>query len=111
MEPTILPTHVPLAAAPEPPSAGEPSIVDGHQEHHDPLVHRGDLVRIGLVAVAVAMSWLFPCQPFLKINAAALTATLVGGYPIYKEASLATSRFRKQVTTWSLTMPTACMCA
>src|SRR5579859_4714261 len=68
----------PLAEAEPPGSHGH-----GEDEHH---VHRGDLVRIGLVGVAVVVSWLVPWQPLLGINAVALTATLAGGYPIFKEA-------------------------
>ena len=57
-----------------------------HEEEHEHRVPRGDLLRIGLVAAAVVVSWLFPRQPVSSINAVALTATLVGGYPIFKEA-------------------------
>src|ERR1035438_9561439 len=78
--------HVVPDAGARPASGAEPSAPDGHGGEHEHHVHRGDLLRIGLVALAVAASGFFPWQPLLGINAVALTATLVGGYPIYKEA-------------------------
>ena len=77
-------------------------------EDHEPHLDRGDLVRIGLVALAVAVSWLLPWQPFLEINAVALTATLLGGYPIYKEAFEA---FRERRMTMELSMTIALVAA
>ena len=77
-----------------------------HREEH--RVDRGDLVRIGLVAVAVAVSWFFPWQPLLRINAVALTATLVGGYPIYREAFEA---LRERRMTMELSMTIALVAA
>ena len=46
-----------------------------------------DLVRIGLVALAVVVSWLRPWHPFAGIDVIALVATLAGGYPIFREAT------------------------
>jgi heavy metal translocating P-type ATPase len=86
MEPATQPIHAVSGAGPLPVSDIAPSSPDGHGEEQEHHVHRGDLVRIGLVALAVTASWFFPWQPLLGINAVALTATLVGGYPIYKEA-------------------------
>ncbi len=45
---------------------------DEDLEYH---LERADLVRIGLVAVAVAVSWFLPWQPLLRIDAVAFTAT------------------------------------
>jgi Cd2+/Zn2+-exporting ATPase/Cu+-exporting ATPase len=75
---------------------------------HDLLVDRGDLVRIGLVACAVLVSWLFPWQPFMRTDAVALSATLVGGYPIFKEAFGA---LRKRQMTMELSMTIALVAA
>ncbi len=75
------------------------------QEH---LVDRGDLVRIALVAGAVALSCLVPWQPVLDINLVALTATLAGGYPIYKEAFEA---LRERRMTMELSMTIALVAA
>jgi Cd2+/Zn2+-exporting ATPase/Cu+-exporting ATPase len=84
------PTSAPVSALPDaalPPSLkGVPSAGDRHEEDHDHAIHRGDLVRIGAVAGAVLVSWLVPWQPLLKIDAVALMATVLGGYPIYREA-------------------------
>jgi Cd2+/Zn2+-exporting ATPase/Cu+-exporting ATPase len=86
----------------------EPSVGDAHEDDHDHRVHRGDLVRIGLVALAVLVSWLLPWQPLLKVNAVALIATLVGGYPIYKEAFEA---LRERRMTMELSMTIALVAA
>jgi Cd2+/Zn2+-exporting ATPase/Cu+-exporting ATPase len=88
-------------------SKPEPSHSHRHEEDEH-RVNRGDLVRIGLVAVAVVVSWFFPWQPFLKINAVALTATLVGGYPIFKEAFEA---LRERRMTMELSMTIALLSA
>jgi Cd2+/Zn2+-exporting ATPase/Cu+-exporting ATPase len=50
-------------------------------------VERADLVRIGLVALAVVASWVHPWQPVAAIDIIALVATLAGGYPIFREAA------------------------
>ena len=86
----------------------EPQLAGGREEDHDHHVHRGDLVRIGLVALAVLVSWSFPWEPFFKVSAVALTATLVGGYPIYKEAFEA---LRERRMTMELSMTIALVAA
>ncbi len=66
---------------------------DGHQtdhahddhEHEHPLEGL-DLVRIGLVALACLASWFRLWQSFASFDVIALVATLLGGYPIFKEA-------------------------
>ena len=107
MEPTVQPRHSVPNAAPRLSSEVEArgSHADVEDEHH---VNRRDLVRIGLVAVAVVVSWLLPWQPFLKINAVALTATLAGGYPIFKEAFEA---LRERRMTMELSMTIALVSA
>jgi Cd2+/Zn2+-exporting ATPase/Cu+-exporting ATPase len=57
-----------------------------HEAEHEPHVERGDLVRIALVAAAAGASWLFPWKALGGLNLVALAATLVGGYPIFREA-------------------------
>jgi heavy metal translocating P-type ATPase len=76
----------------------------GHEAH----IERGDLVRIGLVAAAVAVSWFLPWQPFMKVDAVAFTATLVGGYPIFKEA---VGALRERRMTMELSMTIALVAA
>jgi Cd2+/Zn2+-exporting ATPase/Cu+-exporting ATPase len=63
-----------------------------HHDHEDqdhgqdhPL-ERADLLRIGLVALACVASWLRLWHHVATFDVIALLATLVGGYPIFKEA-------------------------
>lgn len=68
----------------------EPSLVEREPRQLDdqhPAVETTDLVRIGLVALAVVVSWARPWQPFAAIDVVALVATLAGGYPIFREAT------------------------
>jgi Cu+-exporting ATPase len=107
LEPTVQPLRVVPDATPQLPSGVEPSASRDQKddEHH---VHRGDLLRIALVAAAVLVSWLLPWEPLLKLNVVALTATLVGGYPIYKEAFEA---LRERRMTMELSMTVALVAA
>ena len=85
MEPTSEPINLVSNAAQAPvPVSKAPAETDDGDDHHS--VARSDILRIALVAVAVAVSWFFPWQPFARMNVVALAATLVGGYPIFKEA-------------------------
>ncbi len=45
-----------------------------------------ELVRIALVALAAAAVWFHVWEPFPQISVIGLVATLIGGYPIFKEA-------------------------
>jgi len=69
-----------LAKAPEQP----PDADDEHEEEHG--VDRLELARIGFVAVAVVVSWLHLWRPVATFDAVAWGATIVGAYPIFKEA-------------------------
>ena len=73
-------------------TSSEPNIepqtqTGGHEESHE---HHGvakiDLVRIGLVGVAVVFSWFRIWQPYPQLDLVGLVAVLLGGYPIYREA-------------------------
>jgi heavy metal translocating P-type ATPase len=44
------------------------------------------LMRIGLVALASAAVWVHAWEPFAHLSLLGLTAALVGGYPIFREA-------------------------
>lgn len=58
-----------------------------HEEHdHEYNLEWIDLVRLGLVALACIASWFGVWQRFARFDVIALVATLVGGYPIFKEA-------------------------
>jgi P-type Cu+ transporter len=99
-------TSEPRSAAPTAGSTGSADVDDGND--HEPSVARGDVVRIALVAVAVGVSWFFPWHPFLRVNLVALVATLVGGYPIFKEAFVA---LRERRMTMELSMTIALVAA
>ncbi len=45
-----------------------------------------ELVRIGFVALAAAAVWFRLWEPFPHISVIGIAATLIGGYPIFKEA-------------------------
>src|SRR5215472_2326875 len=57
----------------------------GHEDDEHPF-EWVDLVRIGLVALACLASWLGLWQHVAGFDVIALIATLVGGYPIFREA-------------------------
>lgn len=75
--------------------AGGPDDDHGHEDHDHPPAWV-DLVRIGLVAVAVVVSWfglwntlagvLGLGEAVANVDVIALVATLASGYPIFKEA-------------------------
>jgi heavy metal translocating P-type ATPase len=55
-------------------------------EHRQPLRH-GDVARVGFVALAAAAVWFHIWEPFARVSIIGLIATVVGGYPIFKEAA------------------------
>jgi heavy metal translocating P-type ATPase len=66
---------------------------DHHEDHDHALDHDHahafewpEMARIGLVAVAVVATWLRLWHPFAGYDFVGLAATLIGGYPIFKEA-------------------------
>ncbi|HTD23189.1 MAG TPA: cation-translocating P-type ATPase [Terriglobales bacterium] len=63
---------------------------DDHDEHeHHQGLEIADLARIVLVALAAAAVWFHWFQrwePFANFSLVAILATLIGGYPIFKEA-------------------------
>jgi heavy metal translocating P-type ATPase len=89
-------------------SAGPPDVAQDREDGHEPKSPTVDLIRIGLVALAVAVSWFFPWEPVMRLNVVALTATLVGGYPIFKEAFDA---LRERRMTMELSMTIALVAA
>jgi heavy metal translocating P-type ATPase len=54
----------------------------GHEHGLDAL----DLVRIAFVALSAAAVWFRVWEPFAHISVIGIGATLIGGYPIFKEA-------------------------
>ena len=56
-------------------------------ERHAPSVERAELVRVALVALAAALVWLRVWEPAgARFDLLGVAATLLGGYPIFREA-------------------------
>jgi Cu+-exporting ATPase len=55
-------------------------------EHHHPAAARSDFARIGLVALGAAAVWFRIWEPFPRLSVIGLAVTLVGGWPIFREA-------------------------
>ena len=71
---------------PEPTSAT--SEYHDHDDHHD-HEHGFEIVevlRVVFVALAAAAVWFHLWEPFHRVSVIGLVATLIGGYPIFKEA-------------------------
>src|SRR6202047_3675126 len=66
----------------------ETNAADPGAEHgeHVGEVDRAELVRIVFVALAAAAVWFRVWEPFPRISVIGIAATLIGGYPIFKEA-------------------------
>src|SRR5437868_4937947 len=64
------------------PKAKEPA----HDEEHAPAFEWIELVRIAFVALAAAAVWFRIWEPLRHISVIGTAATLIGGYPIFKEA-------------------------
>jgi heavy metal translocating P-type ATPase len=54
-----------------------------HDEHGFEIA---DLARVAFVAVAAAAVWFRLWEPFHRVSVIGLAGTLIGGYPIFKEA-------------------------
>jgi heavy metal translocating P-type ATPase len=75
--------------SPEPPvlKARAIKLAEEHVEsEHDHSLEWTDLVRIGFVALAALAVWFRIWEPFPHISVIGIAATLIGGYPIFKEA-------------------------
>src|ERR1700675_1545929 len=68
-----------------PPELNDPDLSAEHEEHGHG-VEWAELVRIAFVALAAAAVWFRLWEPFPHISVIGLAATLIGGYPIFKEA-------------------------
>jgi heavy metal translocating P-type ATPase len=49
-------------------------------------IDKADLVRIAFVGLAAAAVWFRVWEPFARVSVIGVLATLIGGYPIFKEA-------------------------
>jgi heavy metal translocating P-type ATPase len=63
----------------------EPVLGADHEEHGHG-VDWAELARISFVALAAAAVWFRLWEPFTHISVIGVAATLIGGYPIFKEA-------------------------
>ena len=63
----------------------EPEESPEHAEHEHGF-EWVELVRIAFVALAAAAVWFRVWEPFPRISVIGIAATLIGGYPIFKEA-------------------------
>jgi len=66
------------------PETKEP-MTSEHSEHDHPF-EWSEIVRIAFVALAAAAVWFRLWEPFPHISVIGIAATLIGGYPIFKEA-------------------------
>ncbi len=56
------------------------------EPEHDHDLEWVELVRIAFVALAAAAVWFRVWEPFPRVSVIGILATLIGGYPIFKEA-------------------------
>jgi heavy metal translocating P-type ATPase len=63
----------------------EPDLGAEHEDHGHG-VEWAELIRIAFVAFAAAAVWFRLWEPFPHISVIGIAATLIGGYPIFKEA-------------------------
>jgi Cd2+/Zn2+-exporting ATPase/Cu+-exporting ATPase len=84
------------------------AVAVGHDQRHedDHGLEWSDLARIVLVAVAALATWFRVWEPFPTFDVVALAATLVGGYPIFREA-LANLAARRMTMELSMTLALA----
>jgi P-type Cu+ transporter len=75
-------THKNLYRAETPDHASHEDSEQGH-EHGFEL---GEIMRVAFVALAAAAVWFHVWEPFHRVSVIGLAATLIGGYPIFKEA-------------------------
>ncbi len=73
--------------------------------HH---LEKADLVRIAFVALSAIAVWLKWWEPFEKVSVIGIAATLIGGWPIWKEAF---ENLREKRMTMELSMTIALVAA
>src|SRR5580692_4499004 len=57
-----------------------------HDHDHEHGFELVEVLRVVFVALAAAAVWFHLWEPFHRVSVIGLTATLIGGYPIFKEA-------------------------
>ena len=82
----IAPTIVQTAPSGSPQGQPGPHLHEHDHEAHDHGFEWQDAVRIALVAVAAALVWFRVWEPFAHVSIIGIAGTLIGIYPILKEA-------------------------
>jgi len=57
-----------------------------HEDGHEHAFELVEVLRVLFVALAAAAVWFHLWEPFHRVSVIGLAATLIGGYPIFKEA-------------------------
>jgi heavy metal translocating P-type ATPase len=68
------------------PAQGSSLGAQDDESAHQHEFHYAEWLRIGFVALAAAAVWFRVWEPFPRISIIGILATLIGGYPIFKEA-------------------------
>jgi heavy metal translocating P-type ATPase len=67
-------------------SKGSQEEDNDHEHEHEHGFELLEVLRVVFVALAAAAVWFHLWEPFQRISVIGLVATLIGGYPIFKEA-------------------------
>src|ERR1700761_4136081 len=76
-----------LASSPEVASHEDAKLADDREIEHEDHARTLDFVRIALVAVSAALVWFRGWEPFARVSVIGIAGTLIGMYPILKEAA------------------------
>ena len=80
------PTHLHEAEAHAAPPLEPPHESGNHEHGHEHSFEVVEVLRVLFVALAAAAVWFHLWEPFHRVSVIGLAATLIGGYPIFKEA-------------------------
>lgn len=71
---------------PEPTNVADSGNGHRHDHVHEHGAELADVHRVVFIALAAAAVWFHLWEPFHRVSVIGLAATLIGGYPIFKEA-------------------------
>ncbi len=77
-------SHPPLQTSSS--QMADPERIQPSDAEHEHAFEWADLARIGFVVLAAAAVWFRIWEPFARVSVIGIAATLIGGYPIFKEA-------------------------
>lgn len=83
---THLHEHELHADGPRQPSPEGHDHEHGDEHDHEHAFELAEVLRVVFVALAAAAVWFHLWEPFHQVSVIGLAATLIGGYPIFKEA-------------------------